>query len=135
MYRNKFNFDYKKGIENENKVLEYLNKDNINKFEKCKKNCEFDFFNDEYYLELKSRSNKYNQYPTTMVGYNKILKAEQDQSKKYKFLFLFTDGLYCYDFIKDDYEIKEGGRKEGRRGHQSGRKCTATCRGSKLRYS
>ena len=109
MYKKKFEFDYKKGIENENKVLEYLNL--TNKFEKCKKNCPFDFYDNETYIELKSRNNEYNKYSSTMVGYNKIKIAEDDETKtKYKFLFLFTDGLYEWEFEKDNYLIKDGGR-------------------------
>ena len=35
----------------------------------------FDFYNDEYLVELKARRNNYNTYPTTMIGYNKLEKA------------------------------------------------------------
>ena len=109
MYKKKFQFDYNKGIENENKVLNFLNLNN--KFQKCKKNCPFDFYDDVTFIELKSRNNEYNKYPSTMVGYNKIKIAEEDESKtKYKFLFLFTDGLYQWEFEKDKYLIKDGGR-------------------------
>ena len=109
MYKKKFQFDYNKGIENENKVLNFLNLNN--KFQKCKKNCPFDFYDDVTFIELKSRNNEYNKYPSTMVGYNKIKIAEEDESKtKYKFLFLFTDGLYEWEFEKDKYLIKDGGR-------------------------
>ena len=32
----------------------------------------FDFFDDEYDYELKSRTNKYKTYPTTMITANKV---------------------------------------------------------------
>jgi hypothetical protein len=72
----------------------------------------FDFYNENYLVELKSRRNNYNKYPTTMIGYNKIKKAT-DKTKTYLFCFCFTDGLYyhIYDPIYD-YEIKLGGRHD-----------------------
>ena len=106
-YYQKFNQDYEKGISNEDRVLEFLNKDNVNKFCKCSKNYEFDFMNSEYIIELKSRRNNFNKYPSTMCGYNKLKIAEDNPENKYKFLFLFTDGLY-----EDEYTIKKGGRKD-----------------------
>jgi|DEB0MinimDraft_10_1074344.scaffolds.fasta_scaffold07724_3 hypothetical protein len=111
-YYQKFNNDYEKGISNEDRVLEFLNKDNNDKFFKCSKNYEFDFMNLEYTIELKSRNNNYNTYPSTMCGYNKLKIAEENPDKKYKFLFLFKDGLYEWDFKKDEYIVKKGGRKD-----------------------
>jgi hypothetical protein len=111
-YYQKFNKDYEKGISNEDRVLEFLNKDNVNKFCKCSKNYEFDFMNSEYTIELKSRRNNFNKYPSTMCGYNKLKIAEEDTENKYKFLFLFTDGLYEWEYNKDEYTIKKGGRKD-----------------------
>lgn len=69
----------------------------------------FDYFNDEYIVELKSRRCNHNKYETTMIGYNKILKATQN--KTYLFFFKFEDGLYYhkYDPLKR-YSVKVGGR-------------------------
>ncbi len=111
-YYQKFNKDYEKGISNEDRVLEFLNKDNVNKFCKCSKNYEFDFMNLEYIIELKSRRNNFNKYPSTMCGYNKLKIAEENPDNKYKFLFLFTDGLYEWEYNKDEYTVKKGGRKD-----------------------
>ena len=111
-YYQKFNKDYEKGISNEDRVIEFLNKDNVNKFCKCSKNYEFDFMNSEYTIELKSRRNNFNKYPSTMCGYNKLKIAEDNPENKYKFLFLFTDGLYEWEYNKDEYTIKKGGRKD-----------------------
>ena len=71
----------------------------------------FDYYNDEYLVELKARRNDYAKYPTTMVGLNKIDKAKREQFKKCMFCFKFFDGLYyhLYD-SKMKYEIKKGGR-------------------------
>ena len=113
MYKQKFDKDYNLGIKCENKVLDYLNNTLEYNLNCNSKNCEFDFSNNEYNIELKTRNNTYKKYPSTMVGYNKIKIAEEDTSnKQYKFLFLFQDGLYCFDFEKDKYKIKKGGRKD-----------------------
>ena len=37
----------------------------------------FDYYNDHYLVELKARRNNYNKYPTTMIGKNKIDKANR----------------------------------------------------------
>ena len=72
-----------------------------------------DFYNKEkdIYFEIKSRRNNYNTYPTTMIGYNKIIEA-----RKYKtvyFIFIFEDGDYYYKFNPDDnFEISFGGRND-----------------------
>lgn len=110
---NKFKQDFNLGIKSENKVLKFLNESYEDKFISTTQNCEFDFTNNQYNIELKTRNNTYNKYPSTMVGYNKIKIAEEDNTdKKYKFLFLFKDGLYCWDFEKDKYTIKTGGRRD-----------------------
>lgn len=110
---NKFKQDFNLGIKSENKVLKFLNESYEDKFISTTQNCPFDFTNNQYNIELKTRNNTYNKYPSTMVGYNKIKIAEEDNTdKKYKFLFLFKDGLYCWDFEKDKYTIKTGGRRD-----------------------
>jgi hypothetical protein len=76
----------------------------------------FDFFGDNSYVELKSRKVKHNQYPDTMVGYNKIEFAEKSPSNKVYFVFSFTDGLYYYQFNKEHIgngiRIDYGGRTD-----------------------
>ena len=75
-----------------------------------------DFINSNIIAELKSRRNKYSQYPDTMCGQNKIDQAEASyklkKNKEYKFFFLFTDGLYCWDFDPNQYTTREGGRND-----------------------
>ena len=76
----------------------------------------FDYIGDECYIELKSRRNKHNTYPDTMVGYNKIEFAmRNNNNKKVIFCFSFTDGLFYYKFDKKDIinkslRISSGGR-------------------------
>ena len=108
---NKQRIDLIMGKTNEEKVLYYLNKHYDDKFNFCKyKYSTFDFESSSIIGELKSRRNSYNKYPSTMVGYNKIQKAIEDNTKKYIFYFLFTDGLYSWEFNNDEYNIKVGGR-------------------------
>ena len=104
--------DLKFGNNNEDKVLEFLNTNNLDKFTKTSNWCFYDFKNSKYICELKSRRNTFNKYPTTMVGNSKFIKAVK-QNKIFRIYFLFTDGLYYYDYNKEDkLEIKRGGRKD-----------------------
>ena len=114
-YRNDKSF----GTTNEIKLLNYLNTtlypdDKFSMFKN--EHSTMDFINSNIIAELKSRRNKYNQYPDTMCGYNKIKQAEQsyksNKGKEYKFFFLFTDGLYCWDFNPEEYTTRLGGRND-----------------------
>jgi hypothetical protein len=62
-----------------------------------------DFKGTEYHYELKSRTNAYNDFETTLLPCNKVF------CDKHIFLFLFTDGLYYIKYDKalfDTFEIK-----------------------------
>lgn len=107
------------GTQNEIKLLNYLNTELYvnDKFSMFKnQHSTMDFINSKIIAELKSRRNKYSQYPTTMVGQNKLNQAEQsyksNKGKEYKFFFLFTDGLYVWDFNPEQYTTKLGGRND-----------------------
>ncbi len=78
---------------------------------------QFDFKNDleKIAIELKSRRAKYKQYPSTMVGYNKILAGLDliDKGFTVIFCFSFTDGIYHWVLQKDNFDkawIKNFGR-------------------------
>jgi hypothetical protein len=65
------------------------------------------------FVELKTRNNAKNKYPTTMIPLSKVKIAEKNPSKTYYFAFKFTDGLYYIQYDKnlfDTFEVKEGGR-------------------------
>lgn len=77
----------------------------------------FDYVNDDksVYIELKARRNTKNQYPTTMVGYNKIVEAIEllKNNTTVYFAFSFTDRLSYYKFNPDTFKnswIAKGGR-------------------------
>ena len=67
--------DYNYGNKNEealiNVIRSYFNEDIL----KLDRYNTFDFIGNNKFIELKSRNNEKNKYLTTMVGYNKIMKA------------------------------------------------------------
>jgi hypothetical protein len=70
----------------------------------------FDFVNDSrtIYVELKSRRNEYNKYPTSIVGYNKIAAAQHlfnEKKAEVYFYFSFIDGLYYWKFNPDELSL------------------------------
>ena len=63
----------------------------------------FDYVSNECYVELKSRRNKLNTYPDTMIGKNKIDFAASVDRPVY-FVFSFIDGLYYWKYNKEDIQ-------------------------------
>jgi hypothetical protein len=57
-----------------------------------------DYYDESHYYEMKSRTNAYNRYPTTMITEDKIR-----EDKKLILLFNFTDGLYYIEYDKDKF--------------------------------
>jgi len=91
------------GEENEKKFKRFMNKYENIKLKKYKdRYAEIDFRYENRLLELKSRNISHNQFPTTIVGYNKIKKARKKKNFKTEFYFLFTDGLYRWDYDEDE---------------------------------
>ena len=107
------------GNMNEKKVLKYLNEKTefINDNFKLHKNqwATIDFVNSNYVAELKSRRCYVRSYPDTMCGLNKIKYAEDHPEKNVVFYFLYQDGLYKWDYNKDQYSIRGGGRNDRER--------------------
>lgn len=110
----KYQEDMKFGIEKEINQLDLIKSAiDINLKRSIKKNAIFDYYSDNTLVELKSRRNNHNTYPTTMVGYNKIEHANKFPEKEAYFCFCFLDGLYCYKYNKDDkLEVRLGGRRD-----------------------
>lgn len=73
-----------------------------------------DFSSNTHLVELKTRRNSFNKYPTTMIGKNKIdylVKSE----KTGIVVFKFTDGLYYLEITEDNinkFGLEEGGRRD-----------------------
>jgi hypothetical protein len=109
------NQDIRFGLANEHRVLpiiqQHFNDETIKKIPEIY--SKIDYMGENYVFELKTRRNRMNQYPTTMLPLHKILKPEHLDNKTQIFLFDFTDGLYYIKYNKelfDKFDIKIGGR-------------------------
>ena len=84
-----FKEDYSFGIQQEDKILPLVSKyfnDNIIK--SPSKTSIYDYIGTNYFYEVKSRNNKYDAFPTTLIGANKVFTDKQI------FIFNFLDGIY-----------------------------------------
>ena len=107
MFKKDYTFGIKKEIELLPIIKKAFNDETIIQLDRLNV---FDYKGDNKYIELKSRNNSYNKYPTTMIGYNKIKKALELNEDVY-FIFNFTDGIYYYKFDREkELEIKKAGR-------------------------
>ena len=90
-------------------ITKFLNVD----LKKTKRYFVFDYEAPNIYIELKSRRNAKAQYPTTLVGKNKLDYAKTCGRDVF-FFFNFTDGLYYWKYddalIGDKVKIAKGGR-------------------------
>lgn len=97
--------DYKFGIAQEDIVLPKLQEFFGRGIKKSEDQyAKSDYYDDDYYYEMKSRTNNYSKYPTTMITEDKIR-----EDKKLVLLFNFTDGIYYIEYDKekfDNYERK-----------------------------
>ena len=70
----------------------------------------FDFSNERYFIDAKSRRNTKLKYPTTMVGENKVLKGLNLMMRGYEvyFVFGFTDVSCIWKLDREQYEVRHG---------------------------
>ena len=98
------------GFGEEDKIQPFLEE----KFGKLTKLCKyhpFDFENDEYIIEVKSRRIPHNKYKTLMFNYSKLEKLEvMDTEKKAIFVFNCDDGVYCWEYDSTEFFVGRGGR-------------------------
>ena len=76
------------------------------KLERTKRFAIFDYSNDKFLIELKSRRCNYNKYEDTMCPLNKIKKALEIKDRDCYAIFNFLDGVYYLD-LKSDYKFIE----------------------------
>ena len=86
-----FREDYKNGLANELVCLDLLAYYFDETFQKLPTTHHFDFVSTERFVEVKSRTCFKSAYPTTMIGYDKVLMAEKC-GRPVHFAFLFRDG-------------------------------------------
>jgi hypothetical protein len=99
-----YKIDYETGKQKEDEVLpkikNYFDRDIQKSTERY---TTYDFYDEKYTYELKSRNVKYETYPTTLIPKDKI-------RKRIIFLFNFTDGLYYIKYKSkkfENFECKE----------------------------
>jgi len=97
-----FHQDYSFGIQQEDKILpiisKYFNDDII---KSPSKTSIYDYKGTKNYYEVKSRKNKYDAYPTTIIGANKVFTDNQI------FIFNFIDGIYYIQYDEKSFETFE----------------------------
>ena len=94
-----FAADYHTGTQAESKLLPVFNAFFNTTFAPTGKYDPVDYTSPIYDIELKTRTNKYRQYPTTMLPYSKIRHAATSPRRTI-FAFNFTDGLYYIEYDK-----------------------------------
>jgi len=98
--------DYEFGKEKEKEILETISEyfnDDITFVDY--KYSTYDYKGKKSKYELKSRTNKYKAFPTTLIPSSKV-----KYDTNIHFLFYFTDGLYFIKYNKtlfDTFELKE----------------------------
>jgi hypothetical protein len=101
------NADLAFGLPKEDPVLDKLRKHFEEEIAKSTyQYCPHDGFSKTTEYEIKSRRNRYNQYPTTIIPCSKVRNMKRD---RLVFVFNFTDGLYYIEYDKEKfakYEIK-----------------------------
>ena len=71
----------------------------------------FDFENDDYIIEVKSRRINHNKYNTLMFNYSKLEKLEGYEDVKIAiFVFNCDDGIFYWEYDKTEFTIGVGGR-------------------------
>jgi len=105
IYQKDYNFGIKKEKELKPKIEEFFKIDLIKTIGKYNL---FDFTGKDTYIELKSRKNTKEQYPTTIIGCNKIKKADElvKKGNRVIFIFNFTNSLDYWEY-KDYNSIKD----------------------------
>ena len=105
-YQKDLEFGHKEEIRIKSILEEYFGELNV-----LDKYNPFDYENDEYLIELKSRRIPHNKYDTAMVNYSKLLRTSNTRKKRV-IIFNYSDGLFYWYVNSDDYNIGKGGRND-----------------------
>jgi len=81
----------------------------------------FDYTNETYQIELKTRRCRSTDYADIMVGLNKVEIAEETEDKTSVFLWKLIDGLYMWEYNPKQYTVRMGGTS--RRGRDERKHC------------
>lgn len=102
-----FKDDYAAGISIENNLKPIL-ETKFGKLTKTGRYDTLDYEGPECFVEIKSRTNRYSQYPTTMIQKSKFDYARK-QTKPVYFVFAFTDGVYYIQYKSEVFDAFESG--------------------------
>ena len=91
--------------------LEFGHKEEIRIKEILEKYNPFDYENDKYLIELKSRRINHDKYDTAMINYSKLLRTSKSEKERI-IVFNYEDGLFYWKVNSDEYEIGRGGRND-----------------------
>jgi len=77
---------------------------------------EFDKYNEEYFIEIKSRRIPHDKYPTLFFGENKLIKGDEILRKcphlRVFYLWRCQDGIYRWEHKSSEYTICKRGRND-----------------------
>lgn len=100
--------DLQTGLSGENQILPIINKKFGTTFSRTGKYCTYDFESNNVRVELKTRNNSSNKYPTTLFGANKIEDIDNDY--EYYFVFKFTDKIMYIQYDEELFRTFSSGR-------------------------
>lgn len=114
-----FAADYATGTQAESRLLPIFNDFFNTTFTPTGQYDPVDYTSAAYDLELKTRTNRCKQYPTTLLPYSKIRHADSSPRKTI-FAFNFTDGLYyiVYDPVLFDTFTTNEFQRDDRQDHR-----------------
>ena len=103
-----FKDDYAAGIAIESDLKSMLEFKFVDKLIKTGRYDTLDYEGERCFVEIKSRTNRYAQYPTTMIQQSKFDYARK-QTKPVYFVFAFTDGVYYIQYNSEVFDAFESG--------------------------
>jgi hypothetical protein len=112
--------DYSYGLSQEENMYTKLKSKYGEDLVKMPRYCKYDFINNNYYIELKSRRCLKNTYPTTMIHVNKLQNLKH---KKLILCFRFIDKDCYYEYNQNDNLVITGGGRADRGMHEYGQYC------------
>tara|TARA_R110002012_G_scaffold320885_1_gene546363 strand:- start:2411 stop:2881 length:471 start_codon:yes stop_codon:yes gene_type:complete len=75
---------------------------------------EFDKYNEDYFIEVKTRRIKHDKYPSLFFGNNKLIKGDELLKKRPDlrifYLWRCNDGIYGWEHKSSEYTIEQRGR-------------------------
>jgi len=84
--------------------------------EKFGKSFEFDFYNDNYFIEMKSRRCKFGDFQTLMFGENKLIKGDELLRENPSLRIFYTwncqDAIYFWEHRSSPYSTRMSGRDD-----------------------